>query len=83
MRFQISVNNIKRKKRKMKEDKILSVEELASLLNLGKNLIYSLCRDGSIPHQKFGRKIRFSQNAVLEKLNNDFHNRQAESNAEK
>lgn len=37
---------------------LLTVEETAALLNVSRNTIYSLIREGTIPHVRLGRSIR-------------------------
>ena len=60
-------------------DEILDVEEVATLLKLHKNTIYRFCKEGVLPHQKFGQQLRFSKNAVVEKLNQNFIDRNGDS----
>lgn len=46
-------------------DDILSVEEAAKLLKVGKACLYSAIAAGSVPHRKIGRHIRLSRSALV------------------
>ncbi len=47
---------------------VLSVEEVADLLGLGRNTVYDAANRGEIPHRRVGRRLIFSRTAVLEWL---------------
>lgn len=52
-------------------DKLLSVKELSSVLNVPRSWIYDRTRRGgpdSIPHYKIGKYLRFSEPEVREYL---------------
>lgn len=47
------------------EKKLLSVEEVASVLGVTKNTVYSWSKTGQIPHSKLGPKlVRFNPDVV-------------------
>ena len=46
--------------------KLLTVKELAELLNVAQSTIYAWTMRGEIPHYKFGKAIRFSEEEILE-----------------
>jgi excisionase family DNA binding protein len=53
------------------ESKYLTVNELAVLLKINKNWIYSRTRErgpDSIPHLRLGKFIRFDEKSILEWL---------------
>ena len=47
------------------EDAVLGVEDVAALLRVGRNTIYSLVARNKIPHRRLGKAIRFSRAAVM------------------
>lgn len=47
---------------------VLSVEEVAELLGLGRNTVYDAANRGEIPHRRVGRRLIFSRAAVMEWL---------------
>lgn len=46
-------------------DAVLDVDEVASLLRLGRNTIYELVGRNEIPHRRCGKQIRFSRAAIM------------------
>lgn len=46
-------------------DAVLSVEEAAAFLHVGRNTIYGLVGRNKIPHQRLGKAIRFSRVALM------------------
>lgn len=44
---------------------VLTVPEAAKLLRVGRNGLYEAIRRGEVPHRRIGRKILFSQTAVM------------------
>ena len=44
---------------------VLTVEEAAELLRIGRNQLYDACGRGEIPHRRIGRTIRLSRAVVL------------------
>jgi excisionase family DNA binding protein len=47
---------------------VLTVEQVADLLGLGRNTVYDAANRGEIPHRRIGRRLIFSRVAVLEWL---------------
>ena len=47
---------------------VLSVEQVAELLGLGRNTVYDAAGRGEIPHRRVGRRLIFSRSAVMEWL---------------
>lgn len=47
---------------------ILTVEEVASILRIGRNAAYSLVKNGGIRSIHIGRSIRIPRNALLQLL---------------
>ena len=56
--------NIIEKLRSM--DHALTVKQLASLLTLGKTVIYEMVRRGTIPHFRLGYTVRFDPNEIAD-----------------
>lgn len=52
----------------MSESEVLSVDQVAELLGLGRNTVYDAAGRGEIPHRRIGRRLIFSRTAVLEWL---------------
>lgn len=50
------------------EDKLLTVQEMCSLLKVPKTYIYSLTHSKKIPHMKLGGLLRFRKSAIDEWL---------------
>lgn len=48
------------------EDRILTVEEVASFLKLSEATIYRMAQEGKIPAKRVGRSWRFSQAQIQE-----------------
>ncbi|MGN6110208.1 MAG: helix-turn-helix domain-containing protein [Kofleriaceae bacterium] len=44
---------------------VLGVEDIAALLRVGRNTVYSLVARNQIPHRRLGKQIRFSRAAVM------------------
>jgi len=47
------------------DDDVLTVEQAAKFLRLGRNAIYDAVGRGEIPHRRIGRSIRLSRVALL------------------
>ena len=47
------------------EDAVLDVPQVATLLGVGRNTIYTLVARNAIPHRRLGKAIRFSRAAVM------------------
>ena len=47
---------------------VLTVDQVADLLGLGRNTVYDAANRGEIPHRRVGRRLLFSRTAVLEWL---------------
>ena len=45
---------------------LLTVEEMASVLRIGRNPAYQLVKDGSIQSIRVGRSIRIPRNALIQ-----------------
>ena len=45
---------------------VVTVPELAEMLNIGRNTAYELVRAGIVPSVKIGRQIRISKRSVIE-----------------
>lgn len=52
----------------MIDDLVLDVPQVASLLGVGRNTIYTLVARNGIPHRRLGKAIRFSRDAVMQWL---------------
>jgi len=46
-------------------DDVLTVEEVAALLKLGRNSVYDAVGRREIPHARIGKQIRFSRAAIM------------------
>jgi excisionase family DNA binding protein len=55
----------KAKKVALETDGILSAREVADLLKLDINLIYTKCGKGEIPHFKMGKLYKFKKSEIL------------------
>lgn len=44
---------------------LLTVNELASILRIGRNAAYQLVNNGDIPSRRVGRSIRIPRNALV------------------
>lgn len=44
---------------------VLDVPQVAGLLHVGRNTIYTLVAKNAIPHRRLGKAIRFSRAAVM------------------
>jgi excisionase family DNA binding protein len=47
------------------DDDVLTVEQVASLLKLGRNAVYDAVARQAIPHRRIGRLIRFSRAGLM------------------
>ena len=47
---------------------VVSVEELAKMLKIGRNTAYELVRSGRMPSIKIGRQIRVTKREVIDYL---------------
>jgi excisionase family DNA binding protein len=47
------------------DDDVLTVEQAAKFLRLGRNAVYDAIGRGAIPHRRIGRSIRLSRVALL------------------
>lgn len=47
---------------------VLTVDQVAELLGLGRNSVYDAANRGEIPHRRIGRRLLFSRTAVMEWL---------------
>jgi len=47
------------------QDDILTVEQAAKFLRVGRNAVYDAIGRGEIPHRRIGRSIRLSRVALL------------------
>lgn len=48
---------------------VLTVNQLADILGIGRNTAYSIVRSGQIPSVRVGRQIRISRGALMDFLN--------------
>ncbi len=48
---------------------VLTVDQVADLLGLGRNTVYEAANRGEIPHRRVGRRLIFSRSAVMQWLN--------------
>lgn len=48
----------------MSQVALLSAEDVAAMLGMSKDWVYSECRAGRIPHIKMGRYTRFRREAI-------------------
>jgi len=46
-------------------DEIIDVDGAAAMLRIGRNKLYEMVARNEIPHRRFGRRIRFSRDAVM------------------
>lgn len=46
-------------------DAVLDVEQVATLLRIGRNAVYDAVGRNEIPHRRIGKQIRFSRAAIL------------------
>ena len=53
----------------MTEELVLTVEQTARLLHLGRSLCYDLCRRGELPVIRLGKRILIPRKALDEMLN--------------
>lgn len=47
------------------DDDVLTVDEAARMLKVGRNALYEACGRNEIPHRRVGRLIRFSRAALV------------------
>ena len=48
---------------------VLTVNQLADILGIGRNTAYGIVRSGQIPSVRVGRQIRISRGALMDFLN--------------
>lgn len=48
---------------------VLTVNQLADILGVGRNTAYGIVRSGQIPSVRVGRQIRISRGALMDFLN--------------
>ncbi len=60
----MSLNKIEWPGRKVKMDKLLTIDELAEVLSVKKSTIYQWVHLGLIPHIKMGRLLRFKKEDI-------------------
>ena len=53
-------------------DAVLVVEDIATLLRVGRNTVYGLVARNQIPHRRLGKTIRFSRAAVMSWLSSSW-----------
>jgi len=53
-----------------KDDEILTLQEAADFLKVGRNAMSKMVNEGKIPGKKVGREWRFSKQALIEWLKN-------------
>ena len=53
---------------------VVTVEELAKMLKVGRNTAYELVRSGAVPSIKIGRQIRVSKQTVIAYLSQTENN---------
>jgi excisionase family DNA binding protein len=46
-------------------DPVLDVEQVGTLLRIGRNAVYEAVGRNEIPHRRIGKQIRFSRAAIL------------------
>jgi excisionase family DNA binding protein len=51
------------------EDNVLTVDEAARFLRIGRNQLYVAIGAGKVPHRRIGRTIRLSRDALVRWLN--------------
>ena len=51
-----------------KDPDVLSAEEVAKLLGIGRNGVYDAAGRGELPHRRVGKRLLFSRRALLEWL---------------
>jgi excisionase family DNA binding protein len=44
---------------------VLTVEEVATLLKIGRNAVYEAVGRNELPHRRIGKQIRFSRHAIM------------------
>jgi excisionase family DNA binding protein len=44
---------------------VLTVEEVATLLKIGRNAVYEAVARNQLPHRRIGKQIRFSRDAIM------------------
>jgi excisionase family DNA binding protein len=53
------------------ENRIIGVNECASMLNVGVGAIYKMCGRKEIPFRRCGKKLVFSTNAIMRWLEHE------------
>lgn len=51
------------------DDNVLTVDDVAALLKIGRNVVYESVSRNELPHRRIGKQIRFSRRGVMRWLN--------------
>jgi putative molybdopterin biosynthesis protein len=62
----LSKNNKQTKGRRMRGDETLTAKDVAAILHIGKNTVYEMAKEGTLPSYKIGRKLFFTLSAIEE-----------------
>jgi len=46
------------------DDKVMTIDDLATYLKVSKSTLYKLCAEGKVPGQKIGRHWRFHKDVI-------------------
>lgn len=57
----------------MSRETLINARDVAQLLGMSVDYVWTLCRRGEIPHQRFGKKLRFRPSAIEEWLREREH----------
>ena len=57
----------------MTSDRLIDAREVARILGMRVDYVWELCRLEEIPHQRFGRTLRFRREAIEEWLREREH----------
>lgn len=52
---------------------LLDAEKVAEIIGMRVDYVYALCRQGQIPHLRFGRTLRFRPETIEEWLRDSEH----------
>lgn len=55
------------------DDRLLDAHDIARLIGMRVDYVWTLCRRDEIPHQRFGRTLRFRRSAIEEWLREREH----------
>jgi excisionase family DNA binding protein len=47
------------------DEKIMSAAEVAEFIKVDISLVYAMCVDGRLPHQKRGRRYQFKKSSII------------------